>query len=751
MFDPTTPPRHWRDQAATLKARQARTAKYEARQAILVSRYLELHAELGHYPDSTTRMIKALRVSRRKVVELGRLTGKSLDDARRAARLAGGVKPKAEEQRPGHVLPWNALQLFDTLAAYFEDATLEDPSAGPRETKGEAACVGGKAGQERADVGDGQDLNCAVPPLVQERDEIKGDGVQVHAESDKQRYVNRADARSTWLAWRVFLAAIFGLPKELLAVDQGVADVRGAVSATKGALAMVRTAGTDMPAYPGVPENLREVGAPPGAAAPRELAHVPERLSGSGTPRGAAAPPPLADEQAIYEACTGRTVWPTWQSRLVALIVGRRGGKSYVTAIIGIFLALCRGYQLKLGTRGMVMILAKDKEQAGVIRGYIQAFLKTPPLRGFLEAEPTQKLIELTNGVTIEVRAVSEAGTRGYTVVAVLADEIAFWPTDTTSAKQDKKVLRALRPAMLGVKGSMLVMLSSPYARRGELFEAHEKAFGKNDEQRYFVWQADTLTMRPTDDPDVLDEIRDEYADDPDNARAEYGAQFRQDLESVFNKTTLDAVCGAGVAEHGYREGAGPYRAFVDPSGGSADSYVVAVAHDETTLEAGEPVTTAVLDRVVEWRPPFDPAEVSKAAAEVVKSYGVTLVTGDAYAGEWPRAALKRHGVDYAVADQTRSELYLNLLPQVNSRRVRLLDPAVNPTWRRGVNQLVNLERRVGRSGKDSVDHPPGSHDDVANAVAGALAYRPVTYVQLPAAGLDIGVKSEGPRFTFRS
>ena len=35
--------------------------------------------------------------------------------------------------------------------------------------------------------------------------------------------------------------------------------------------------------------------------------------------------------------------------------------------------------------------------------------------------------------------------------------------------------------------------------------------------------------------------------------------------------------------------------------------------------------------------------------------------------------------------------------------------------------QLVGLERRTARGGRDSIDHPPGAHDDVANAVAGAL------------------------------
>jgi hypothetical protein len=37
------------------------------------------------------------------------------------------------------------------------------------------------------------------------------------------------------------------------------------------------------------------------------------------------------------------------------------------------------------------------------------------------------------------------------------------------------------------------------------------------------------------------------------------------------------------------------------------------------------------------------------------------------------------------------------------------------------VNQLCALERKVAGSGRDRIDHAPGSHDDVANSVAGVL------------------------------
>jgi hypothetical protein len=55
------------------------------------------------------------------------------------------------------------------------------------------------------------------------------------------------------------------------------------------------------------------------------------------------------------------------------------------------------------------------------------------------------------------------------------------------------------------------------------------------------------------------------------------------------------------------------------------------------------------------------------------------------------------------------------LLPLLNARRVELLEhPRLSA-------QLVGLERRTARGGRDSIDHTPGGHDDLANAAAGVL------------------------------
>ena len=51
----------------------------------------------------------------------------------------------------------------------------------------------------------------------------------------------------------------------------------------------------------------------------------------------------------------------------------------------------------------------------------------------------------------------------------------------------------------------------------------------------------------------------------------------------------------------------------------------------------------------------------------------------------------------------------------MNSGRAELLDHV------RLSAQLVSLERRTARGGRDTIDHPPGAHDDIANAAAGVL------------------------------
>ena len=113
--------------------------------------------------------------------------------------------------------------------------------------------------------------------------------------------------------------------------------------------------------------------------------------------------------------------------------------------------------------------------------------------------------------------------------------------------------------------------------------------------------------------------------------------------------------------------------------------------------------------------PPFSPDAVVEEFSAILKSYGIREVRGDRYAGLWPTDRFAAHGIDYLPAERPKSDLYRDVLPLLNSRRVELLDlPRLKA-------QLVSLERRTSRGGRDSIDAAQGRPEDVANAVSGAV------------------------------
>jgi hypothetical protein len=114
-------------------------------------------------------------------------------------------------------------------------------------------------------------------------------------------------------------------------------------------------------------------------------------------------------------------------------------------------------------------------------------------------------------------------------LVACFCDEIAFWRQEETSANPDVEILRALPPGLASIPGAMLLMASSPYAKRGDLYAAYRRHYG-SEGARVLVWKAETRAMNPRIDPWVIDEA---YASDPEAARAEYGAEFRNDLADL--------------------------------------------------------------------------------------------------------------------------------------------------------------------------------------------------------------------------
>jgi len=416
---------------------------------------------------------------------------------------------------------------------------------------------------------------------------------------------------------------------------------------------------------------------------------------------------PLSDEHLVlYKRHTARSEPPTKPARYAELVVGRRGGKSRILALIAAYLACVIDHRpfIVPGEVPVVAIIAKDRVQARVILSYIRGFLREIELFAELIEDELAETIRLSNGVVIEIHTASIGAPRGRTFLAVLCDETAFWPTDGDSANVDAEVINAVRPGLSTIPYSLLLIASSPYAKRGILYANYAKYFGKDDAP-VLVWQAATEEMNSSLIGDSL--IAEMYAEDNERALAEFGACFRSDIVAFITREAVEDVVAHGVRE--LPPGGGiTYAAFTDPSGGSADSMTLAIAHCAVN-------GVAMLDCVREVRPPFSPDAVVEEFSTLLKIYNISRVTSDFYGGEWPRERFASHGIALDVSARNKSQIYSEFLPALNGQRVRLLDLP------RLIGQLVSLERRTARGGRDSIDHSPGSHDDVCNSVCGVL------------------------------
>jgi hypothetical protein len=307
--------------------------------------------------------------------------------------------------------------------------------------------------------------------------------------------------------------------------------------------------------------------------------------------------PMTPPEVEAFQRFTGRATPPTTAARKAWLVVGRRGGKSRIAALIAVWLACFKSYRhlLAPGERGVVMVLAADREQARVVLGYIVALLNQVPMLAALIAHRTKEEITLRNRITIRVHTASFRAVRGYTVVGAVLDEVAFWRSED-SANPDVEIVNAIRPAMATVPEPLLLGISSPYARRGVLWEAFKGHYGQ-DADPVLVWKAPTTAMNPTISQTFIDG---ELEKDEASARAEYLAEFRTDIESFLSREVVEACVEPGVHARPPRDGI-KYVAFVDPSGGVGDSFALAIAHAE-----GDDV---VLDLVRERRAPLSPED----------------------------------------------------------------------------------------------------------------------------------------------
>jgi hypothetical protein len=415
------------------------------------------------------------------------------------------------------------------------------------------------------------------------------------------------------------------------------------------------------------------------------------------------------DERAVFAKLTGRDRESLEMIETLLVVAGRRSGKTKAMATLSIYLSTLCSWEdnLSLGERGLALFMAPTERQAGVAHRYAEAIVDHVPLLNGLVENRTANSLALRRNIDLETQPASWRFSRGFTSVSIALDECAFLYCADDAANSDTELLIALKPSLSTTGGPML-LTSSPSNMEGIVYRLWKRHYGAQGDPRVLVVQADSKTLNPCLRQTTIDRA---YEDDPVAAEAEYGGQFRQPVTAYLDRAVVEKAIEKGVTGRVRLPGV-TYQAHIDVAGGTgSDSFCAAIGHK--MHDDGRDI--CVVDVLFEVRPPFDPDIITEQAATLLRQWGISDATADSYAAGWPITAFAKHGIRFHTASLTTSELYLHTLPLWSAQRVLMLDVP------RAVDQLCNLRRKVGRAGREQVDHPRAVHDDLACVIAGLL------------------------------
>ena len=280
---------------------------------------------------------------------------------------------------------------------------------------------------------------------------------------------------------------------------------------------------------------------------------------------------------------------------------GRRAGKSFVLALDRRFLAAFHEYRApRPGERGTVLVIATDRRQARIIMRYIRALLTAACRcwRAMVERESGGSF-DLEQRVTIEVGTASFKTVRGYTIVAALLRRAGILAHGRRRRARTTRSSTRLRPGMATIPGAMLLCASSRPTRGAARCGTRIADTTARTATRSSSGRRPRATMNPTVPQRVIDEATER---DPASAAAEYGAQFRSDIESFVSREAVEACVGLGVRERAPLSGV-ELRGLRRPE-----------RRQRRQHDAGRGATARtrrrILDAVRERRPPFSPEDV---------------------------------------------------------------------------------------------------------------------------------------------
>lgn len=430
----------------------------------------------------------------------------------------------------------------------------------------------------------------------------------------------------------------------------------------------------------------------------------------------------------LEEACDdpdmiGLPLWPVQRkvvraldagARIVVQALGRRSGKTELTAAIGLHNATLR-YDLtamvRPGQTRYVVAVATSQAQARLTIAAALAMVERSPLLSDLLDRPTDDALwfRLPDGSQTCFAAFpcNSRGGRGWAVSCLLMDEAAHFFSDTEGPQAADRVWAALSPstAQFGSSGQ-IVLSSTPWGTDGlfaKLFEDAKAGALPGG----VAFHASTKEANPTIDRAFLDA---EFQRDPEMFAVEYEAHFASSGDAYLDMSRLVVVDGQGDLPP--KEGRG-WVAGLDPAF-ARDPFGIALVGRDATAQG-----QLVVGLVRSMKPTGKFAAVLDSVGDVLKPYGPKVVT-DQHAAVPVREHLTKAGFAVRVehtSGPSKSAMYADMRAALYNGRLTL------PDHKGLLRELASLRTRY-TAGAASVVNPRrgGSHGDIVSALALAVS-----------------------------
>ncbi|MBA7574995.1 hypothetical protein ES708_16811 [subsurface metagenome] len=382
------------------------------------------------------------------------------------------------------------------------------------------------------------------------------------------------------------------------------------------------------------------------------------------------------------------------------LVLGARSGKSLLASIIALFESTRKKWAkyLNKGESGYAVIVStRQKQSEQVIQANcFRLMFNSPNLKGQIK-DSTMSELTLRNGMKIVSSPCTSLAYRGVPIYFLACDEIGHFFVE--GPKADSEILNALLPRMSQFPGAKLMLVSTPSAKQGSLFNYYDEGFKVPGR---FTAQSESLYMNPLVDHKFLAK---EKRRDIDNFLREFEAKFAEKVQAFLSYDLIESALKL-AGDLPYKEG-NRYFAGIDANGLSLrDKFALAIAHKQRE--------DVYIDKVVTWDL-RDPDPIMEDIKGLAKLYNFNEVTIDRYARGWVQNSLEKIGLTVKIRG-TLAEIYVNIKSLMLGNRLYLPDS-------QGIKKaFLNTQAYYGRNNALSIAHERDSegHADEADAIATA-------------------------------